>query len=210
MFKDRLREQMSLQKRTAKDIAELVGKSKESISKWRSGERTPNPDEVAQLAKILRVNSDYLLGLTPQIVRKIPVTGCASCGNPQPSVCDLDEMVDYPELDWKPELFAIRAYGESMSPEINDGDRCIIDPTAQIVDGDLVYYKLNGETAIKIFWRDDDAGIIQFVPYNQTEVFKTKTVRIDETEELTIYKVADVVTSKKNGRAARLKLIGRG
>ena len=53
---------------------------------------------------------------------------------------------------------------------------------------------------------------MQFVPYNSSETFKTKTIRLDDEEtlaKLTYHKVVSVNKLKFNNRAARLKLIGR-
>jgi hypothetical protein len=68
------------------------------------------------------------------------------------------------------------------------------------------------ENAIKVLAIDKEAHIMQFVPYNSSETFKTKTIRLDDEEtlaKLTYHKVVSVNKLKFNNRAARLKLIGR-
>jgi SOS-response transcriptional repressor LexA len=98
-----------------------------------------------------------------------------------------------------------------MSPEIEDGDEVICDPDVDVQNGDMVHYTIGNEEAIKIYVRDEDAFILQFVPYNQSGTFKTRTIRLDDEEanEVKISKVVSVNKLKFNNRAARLKMIGR-
>jgi SOS-response transcriptional repressor LexA len=98
-----------------------------------------------------------------------------------------------------------------MSPEIEDGDQVICDPTAEILNGDIVHYRIGGESAIKVYVKDEEAFIVQFIPYNTTDNFKTKTIRLDDdlVEQLYIAKVVAINKVKFNNRNARLRLIGR-
>lgn len=99
-----------------------------------------------------------------------------------------------------------------MSPEIDDGDEVIIDPEAKCQTGDMVHYKIDNESAIKVLVVDGEAHLIQFVPYNSNDNFKTRTIRLDDEEtmiKLSYHKVVSVNKLKFNNRAARLKLIGR-
>ena len=64
----------------------------------------------------------------------------------------------------------------------------------------------------KVLVIDNDAYIVQFVPYNSSDSFKTRTIKLDDEEsmsKLTYHKVVSVNKLKFNNRAARLKLIGR-
>ena len=113
---------------------------------------------------------------------------------------------------YKPSLYTLVANGDSMAPEIEDSDMIVCDPDLSVESGDMVHYSIHGESAVKIYVEDKEAHIIQFIPYNPIETFKTRTVRIDdvEHEELKISKVVHIVKSTFNNRKSRLKLIGRG
>ncbi len=59
---------------------------------------------------------------------------------------------------------------------------------------------------------DKEAYIMQFVPYNSNDNFKTKTIRLDDEEtleKLSYHKVVSVNKLKFNNRTTRLKMIGR-
>jgi SOS-response transcriptional repressor LexA len=145
-------------------------------------------------------------------VKKIPIIGTASCG--QPDIDDRQDTSDYAAYSgeyWTSKLYCIIACGDSMSPEIEDGDEVICDPEVQIQNGDMVHYTIGSESAIKIYYKNEEAFLIQFIPYNQSETFKEKIVRLDtdEIDELKISKVVAVNKLKFNNRLARLKLIGK-
>ena len=98
-----------------------------------------------------------------------------------------------------------------MAPEIEDGDEIICNPDIEPKNGDMVHYKLFGESAIKVYFFDEEVNIVQFIPYNPSENFKTKTIRLDDdiANELKISKVVAVNKLKFNNRLSRLKLIGK-
>jgi SOS-response transcriptional repressor LexA len=143
-------------------------------------------------------------------VKKIPIVGSVSCGKNMPnSYQGSGEFAYYNGEFYSPELYCVIACGDSMSPEIEDGDEVICDPKVEVQNGDMVHYTIGNESAIKIYVRNDDANIIQFVPYNQSEDFKTKIIRLDDemAAEVKINKVIAVNKLKFNNRKARLKLI---
>lgn len=81
---------------------------------------------------------------------------------------------------WHSDLYAVIANGDSMIPKIDDGDEVICDPKADILSGDIVHYQINDESAIKVFFKDENIGVIEFVPFNQNGDFKTLKFRIDD------------------------------
>ena len=45
-------------------LAEAVGVHKQTISRWESGKRAPNGEEVRLIAETLNCSADFILGLT--------------------------------------------------------------------------------------------------------------------------------------------------
>lgn len=187
--------------------------SKESIGKYRKGERTPSPEFIDFVLKLTNSDASSLFGETKSSVKPVPVISTASCGSSEIN-CLQDEKIQtfISENDWNKDLYAVVACGDSMATEIYDGDIAIIDPFAKVQNGDMVYYRIDEESAIKVFFEDEDNYLINFIPFNTNENFKIKTIRKDDKEtndKLVYHKVVHVVSSKKNNRAARLKMIGR-
>lgn len=196
-------------------FAKALNETNVNINRYLNNQRgIPNSLLVA-MAKELSVSIDELLEgeINETKVCFVPIIGTASCGGSEINYLQ-DESIKAPYNGdfWKKSLYCVLACGDSMSPEIDDGDEVIIDPDVPCQHGDMVYYKLDGKSAIKVLAIDKEANIMQFVPYNSSENFKTKTIRLDDDEtieRLTYHKVVSVNKLKFNNRAARLKLIGR-
>lgn len=145
-------------------------------------------------------------------ISKVPVAGTADCG-----AGDINHMQEtkafcyYNGDHYDESLYCVVANGDSMSPLIDDGDEVICDPRTLPVSGDRVHYQYQGESAIKVFVHDEEANIIQFVPVNQSETFKTRTIRLDDENiaELKMSKVVAVNKLQLSNRSAILRMIGR-
>lgn len=69
-FKDRLRLAMEVREIRAVDIAKRLGVSEGTISQYKSGACTPKAERLGQLARILRVNPAWLMGLDVPMERE--------------------------------------------------------------------------------------------------------------------------------------------
>jgi len=175
-------------------------------------------DDVSMPSKLFKKTAEFF-GIDPLYfldaksdkmpVKKIKIVGTASCGGIDVSCEHCGGSANYNGEFYTDKLYCVVANGDSMSPEIEDGDEIICDPDAKVQNGDMVHYTIGNESAIKIFVKDEDAYIVQFVPYNQSDTFKTRTFRLDDDVEVKIAKVVAVNKLKFNNRHARLKLIGR-
>ncbi|WP_066163927.1 XRE family transcriptional regulator [Aliarcobacter cryaerophilus] len=198
-----------------KKFAEMINETTVNVNRYINEQRQIPNSLLPTIAKELNISIDELLDgeIIERKVSLVPVIGTASCGGTEINHLQDENKKAYYNGDfWKQSLYCVIANGDSMSPEIDDGDEVIIDPDVPCQHGDMVYYKIDGESAIKVLAIDKEAHIMQFVPYNSSETFKTKTIRLDDEEtieRLTYHKVVSVNKLKFNNRAARLKLIGR-
>lgn len=198
-----------------KKFAEMINETTVNVNRYINEQRQIPNSLLPTIAKELNISIDELLDgeITERKVSLVPVVGTASCGGTEINCLQDENKKAYYNGDfWKQSLYCVIANGDSMSPEIDDGDEVIIDPDVPCQHGDMVYYKIDDESAIKVLAIDKEAHIMQFVPYNSSENFKTKTIRLDDEEtieRLTYHKVVSVNKLKFNNRAARLKLIGR-
>ena len=186
--------------------------SKESIGKYRNNTRTPEPLLIKFFSDILQVSTDFLLGVDKKPVSSVPVLGTASCGGENVTYTkNIGRMANYSGNDYNSSLYCVIACGNAMSPEIENCDEVICNPLETPVSGDVVHYKIGEESAIKVLWIDDEANIIQLIPYTQAENFKITTIRKDDSkyDDLVMAKVVAVNKLTYNNRDSRLKLIGR-
>ena len=203
--------------KTQKALAMFIGIQASSLNKiLKRDEKAKRKLSALQLLKASQyfgVSETYFsLGVDTKPVSLIPVVGSTSCGSPDLNHLQEGRTCYYNGDFYKDSLYCVIANGDSMAPDIEDGDEIICDPDEDAVNGDMVHYQINGESAVKIYIKDEEAYLIQFVPYNNSNTFKTKTVRLDDDEfqDLKISKVVAVNKLKINNRASRLRMIGRG
>ncbi len=61
----RINAQLAAQGKKQKDLAKHLGVTDNTVSYFASGARTPNLNQLCEIAKYFNVSTDYLLGLTP-------------------------------------------------------------------------------------------------------------------------------------------------
>lgn len=141
-------------------------------------------------------------------VKFVSVVGEASCGEAiTNSFQDIGRKALYNGDFWNENLYCVIASGDSMSPDIDDGDEVICDPEAEITNGDIVHYTIDNESAIKVFFNNKDLKMYELIPYNQTEKFKTRYIKKDA--DFTMHKVVSVNKLRLNNRKARLRMVGK-
>jgi SOS regulatory protein LexA len=98
--------------------------------------------------------------------RRIPLLGTIAAGNPLPAFQVL-ESIDVPGGSWqRREVFALRVRGTSMVDDgILDGDYLVVEPRADIRDGQTVVAEVDGHATVKRLYRERD-GAIRLQPAN--------------------------------------------
>ena len=67
MFSDNLIALRKLNKLTQEELAEKVGVSRQSLSKWETGETVPDLEKSAAIAEALSVSLDELVNYSPKV-----------------------------------------------------------------------------------------------------------------------------------------------
>lgn len=159
------RKQLNL---TLKEIADFVGVSEATVSRWESGNiANMRRDRISALAQILRVSPIDIMGISSDdndfsAVKavQIPVLGYVRAGIPIEAV---EEIIDYEEISQKQartgEFFGLQIRGDSMEPRITEGDVVIVRKQETVDNGDIAVVLINGDDAtVKKFYKSD-AGI---------------------------------------------------
>lgn len=71
--------------------------------------------------------------------------------------------VNYSGEYYNDHLYCVIACCDSIATEIEDGDEIICDPTVPIQNGDIVHYTINGESAVKLYNKDESNNLIEFI-----------------------------------------------
>ena len=177
MFKETIKELRKSKKLSQEELAKMVGVSIDTIRRYELGEREPRITELQALAAALGTTVASLMGepeepaqeiqsnarlIPPGNILLIPVV------SPEVKVC-AGNGVDYsdPGLDWTiiehvpiadgelaalysaDSLLGMYVEGDSMEPQIHDGDMVIFNRDASWVSGNIMVVCLDGRLLVK-------------------------------------------------------------
>ena len=173
-FGDKLKSLRIKRGLTQEELAEILGTSKQVISRYENNLRSPKVDVVQDYAEKLNVSvmyfSDNSIPAAENIIpmpkmRKIPLVGTIACGTPILAVENIEDQVDIPEHIHAD--FALRCKGDSMiDADIQDGDIVYIRLQDEVVPGQIAAVLVEDEATLKRFYYDEAAGVVTLVPAN--------------------------------------------
>mgnify|MGYP000673705453 FL=1 len=151
--------------------------SKSHLSQYVNGKSNPDNEKIFLLSKIFGVTEAWLLGYNVPRYKKleetkinasltqqglqIPVLGIVAAGIP---ISAVEDILDYEEipLTWQNqgEFFGLRIKGDSMKPDINNGDIVIVKQQSTAYNGDVVIALVNGDDVTCKKFEKLDNGIM--------------------------------------------------
>ena len=177
-FKDKIKFNREKLGYTLEELSKLVGVSAPTIQRYESGEiKNVRRDKIAKLAKALDVTPSYLMGwedensepilenipgiITPIKMKRIPILGTISCGNPIFADQNYDGyfMIDtnLPEAD-----FVLKAKGDSMiEANIFEGDFVFFRKQRDVDNGTIAAVLIDEEATLKRVNKTNDVIILQ-------------------------------------------------
>lgn len=160
----RIKEIRRIRKLSQDDLGKLIGVSKQAISMYERGERSPDIDTLTKIAEVLNVDINTIIGKKSAVI-KIPVLGKVAAGIPIEAVQDI---LDYEEISPDmvrdgSEYFALQLKGDSMEPKMSDGDVVIVRKQETIETGEIAIVCVNGDEATckKVIIKENGAVILQ-------------------------------------------------
>lgn len=161
---------------TADQLGELIGRDRASVYRYEYGDIEKVPTTIiAPLAKALKVSPSYLLDvdaspshpnlfeLAKSHLRPIPIYSAISCGTGK-WVDELPEdMVGVPS-SWtslNDDYFGNEAGGDSMEPDICEGDCLIFKRSDSLMPGQIGAFSLNGEYFCKRLKKKADTFFLE-------------------------------------------------
>lgn len=108
------------------------------------------------------------------------ICGCVICGFPSPGEENREGTLDFNEYIIKhpSTTFCLRAYGQSMYPEVKEGDIVVVDRSLAVKDGDLIVAEYAGDFTLK-YYKKTKTGVF-LVPENP----KFKAIEINNETRL--------------------------
>lgn len=158
-IKDRLKKLRQEKQMTLEEVSRIVGVSRQTIQKYENGIISNIPsDKIELLAKALSTTPAYLMGWEEEETGnpektsldklKIPILGTVPAGIPISAIEDILGYEEIPQSMGRLDgLFALRAKGDSMEPNILEGDIIIVQQQPSADSGDIVVALVNGDEA---------------------------------------------------------------
>lgn len=154
---------------TQLDVANAVGVSEATVSRWESGDiANMKRSRIASLASVLKMSPSIIMGWNEKheahmpsniipmpAMRKVPLVGSIACGTPILAEENLDGTVEAP--DHVRADFALRCKGDSMiNARIFDGDIVYIRQQESVEHGEIAAVLIGDEATLKRVYIYDD------------------------------------------------------
>lgn len=154
---------------TQLDVANAVGVSEATVSRWESGDiANMKRSRIASLASVLKMSPSIIMGWNEEheahmpsniipmpAMRKVPLVGSIACGTPILAEENLDGTVEAP--DHVRADFALRCKGDSMiNARIFDGDIVYIRQQESVEHGEIAAILIGDEATLKRVYIYDD------------------------------------------------------
>ena len=168
---------------TQQDIANVVFVDKTTVSKWELGANYPNQNVQTALADFFKVSVDYLLGrtdirnanITPpsEAVIDMPIIGSVRAGmdgNVVQEETGETRPIAASAVHGRPDdYFVLRVRGDSMYPEVLDGDCVLVRKTPSVESGSMAVVLYDGDCAtVKWVRYIEGEDWVDLVPNNPT------------------------------------------
>lgn len=164
---------------TQKDIAQYIGVSEATISRWESGEiKNMKRNNIYKLGQILRISPLVLLNdaiddnnytipkaknISPFTPSRVPLVGRIAAGTPilaEQNIEGYENLADGVQAD-----FCLQVQGDSMiGANIHNGDIVFIRQQEEVEDGEIAAVLVDDSATLKRFYRHD--GAVELRPEN--------------------------------------------
>ena len=184
---------------TQSDLAKILDVSESTVGKWILMKSIPRMGVIQKLSDYFNVPKSYFLEESPTRHAKgtrIPVLGRVAAGIPIEAITDIDEWEEIPESMAKNgEYFALRIQGDSMLPEIRQGDIVVVHKQPCVESGEIAIVLVNGNDATCKKIQKQESGIT-LIGYNTT-VYSPTFYTLKQIEDLPVRVLGKVIEVRR-------------
>lgn len=179
MFGEKLRALRKKNNMTQVDLAKALDLDKSSIAKYESAGIIPSVDTLQKIASLFKVSIDYLLNAQLYDINNIvnvEIIGTVVAGRDGIAMYEFLGVSQAININDKEEYKYLKVRGESMSPQIMEGDLALVRLQSDVDSGDLAVVIIDGEEGVikKVQKTENSISLISFNPMYETRVFVGK------------------------------------
>lgn len=202
IFSKNLKKYMNEYNINNRELSNVVGVSESTVGKWLLKKTIPRMGIIEKLANYFNIEKSDLLEEkeenSPQqsVGIRIPVLGRVAAGIPLEAIQSIDDWEEIsPQMAKGGDFFALKINGESMHPEIKNGDTVIVKKQSDIDSGDIAIVLINGNDATCKQIQKQETGIT-LIGYN-VGVYSPTFYTNEEIENLPIVILGKVVEVRR-------------
>jgi len=151
-----------------RELCDALGFNYNTLADWLHARKYPRIDKIEMMANYFGISKADLveqysedsanrIGALDMI--KIPVLGSVVAGDPREAIQEADEFMYIPSMDHRrsEDYFALRVFGESMEPNLMDGDIAIVRIQPDIDSGQVAVVLIdNQDSTVKRVFKSQD------------------------------------------------------
>lgn len=193
---ERIKELRKARGMNQEQLAELLGTTKQTVSRYEKGNRQANQDVLFQLSNIFNVSIDDLFPATDDSVEFDYFDTHVSAGSPMVAepVSQYDiKKVSIPRhiaerISNDKDIKCVKINGESMNNVIPNGSLIGFKPVRleNLKDGDIVLFNDDYDYSVKRFYNDKNNKRFIFRPDSNDPAFTDYIVEYDKADNLMI------------------------
>lgn len=177
---------------TAYRLSKDLNISRSTISDWKSGKTTPKAESLSKIADYFDVPLTYFYADDIDVVNdmsagSIPIYDVAA-GEGR---VNGEHATEYMKAEHDEETSYIRIHGDSMLPELRDGDLVKVHHQTETAKTDYTVVKVDGETATIKFVEVTETGV--WIKALNKEVFEDRFYSVKEVLSLPVKIVGKAV-----------------
>lgn len=203
IFSKNLKRYMTLHNMNNVELSRALNVSESTVGKWLLKKSIPRMGIIEKIALLFNIEKSDLMenknpdpfGLATSKSIRIPILGSIVAGTPLEAITDIEGYEEItPRMAAQGSHFALRVRGDSMAPDIKDGDVVIVRKQSDVDTGDIAIVLVNGCDATIKQIKKTDTGIM-LIGFN-VEVYPPHFYTIEEVEHLPVEVLGKVIESR--------------